>query len=245
MTHGRDHEVAEEAGRRLEAVRASRPKIHCLTNFVAQTLSANVLLAVGAVPSMTMDAQVAGDFVRSSDGLLVNLGQLDPWRREAIPLAVDAARGSGKPWVLDPVKVQRAGARAETARQLIGEDPAVVRCNADEREILQVPQSIVLAVTGEVDSVSLAGRQQRIANGSALMDRVTAMGCALSALITSFVAADDGDPFAAAVAAILVFDIAGEMAEARARGPGSFQIELLDALYALKPADITERARLS
>jgi hydroxyethylthiazole kinase len=34
-------------------------------------------------------------------------------------------------------------------------------------------------------------------------------------------------------AALIVIGVAGEIAAARARGPGSFSMEILDALYAL------------
>ena len=37
-------------------LRARRPRVHCITNSVAQTFTANVLLAVGCVPSMTIRA---------------------------------------------------------------------------------------------------------------------------------------------------------------------------------------------
>jgi hydroxyethylthiazole kinase len=38
--------------------------------------------------------------------------------------------------------------------------------------------------------------------------------------------------------------VAGEMAKARARGPGSLQLEILDALYQLDAATLVVRVRL-
>ncbi|MEZ5865559.1 MAG: hydroxyethylthiazole kinase, partial [Geminicoccaceae bacterium] len=75
----------------LVRLRAERPRVHCLTTFVAMQLTANLLLAAGAVPSMTMDAREMPAFVETSRALLVNLGMLDPWREAAIPAAIEAA----------------------------------------------------------------------------------------------------------------------------------------------------------
>jgi hypothetical protein len=43
--------LADHAADLIERLRARRPRVHCITNAVAQNLTANVLLAAGAVPS--------------------------------------------------------------------------------------------------------------------------------------------------------------------------------------------------
>lgn len=236
--------LIERTARGLERIRAERPRVHCLTNFVAMRLSANLLLAAGAVPSMTMEAAAMPDFVASSQTLLVNLGQLDPWRRQAIPVAIDAAERLRHPWVLDPVKVDRSGERRATAQALLDRGPAVLRCNTAERPHLMPASRTVLAMTGETDRVEQGGRTLTIAGGSVLMDRVTAMGCAGSALVAAFLAVEP-DPFHAAAAALLVMKAAGTIAERRASGPGSFEPAFLDAVYALKASELGRQARLA
>lgn len=228
----------------LDRLRAERPRVHCLTNFVAMQLSANLLLAAGAVPSMTMDPAAMPDFVGSSAALLVNLGQLDPWRRAAAPEAIRAAQALCRPWVLDPVKVDRSGDRRAFAQGLLDLGPALLRCNAAERPHLDVGARTVVAMTGEVDRVVGHDREARIAGGSVLMDRVTAMGCAGSALAAAFLAVEP-DPFAAAAAALLVMKVAGTIADAEARGPGSFVPAFLDAVYGLDAETLERHARLA
>ena len=61
--------------------------------------------------------------------LLVNLGTFDAERRSAIEAAIGAAKTARMPWVLDPVFIQVAPARAHFARQLLTRGPAVVRLN--------------------------------------------------------------------------------------------------------------------
>src|ERR1700734_3813137 len=122
-------ELADIAADVLARIRDRAPRVHCITNTVAQNYTANMLLAVGAVPSMTISSEEIGSFVASADALLVNLGTFDAERRAAIDVAVESASAARIPWVLDPVFVDRAPARADFARQLIGRGPAVVRLN--------------------------------------------------------------------------------------------------------------------
>ena len=86
---------------------ARAPRVHCITNTVAQAFTANGLLAVGARPSMTLSLEEIGAFVASADALLVNLGTFDAERRAAIDAALEVARERGLPWVLDPVLIDR------------------------------------------------------------------------------------------------------------------------------------------
>src|ERR1700749_3874896 len=87
----------------LEDVRARRPLVHNITNYVAMTISANVLLAVGASPAMVPALDEAEDFVAISGALNINFGRLSPPWVEAMRRAPQKAVSLGKPWVLDPV----------------------------------------------------------------------------------------------------------------------------------------------
>jgi hydroxyethylthiazole kinase len=234
----------ECAAAALGQLRRARPRVHCLTNFVAMQLSSNLLLAAGAVPSMTMDVAAMSDFVASSGALLVNLGQLDPWRREAAPAAIDAAETLRRPWVLDPVKVDRSGERRAFAQSLLDRAPAVLRCNVSERPVLEVREATISVVTGEVDRIVANDKEVALPGGSPLMDRVTAMGCAGSALVAAFLAVEE-DAFVAALAAMLVMKVAGTRAGAVAQGPGTFAPAFLDAVYALEPHTLREEGRLA
>src|SRR3981189_2042597 len=79
----------------LARIRARRPRVHCITSAVAQNFTANMLLAAGAVPSMTIASDEIAVFVARADALLVNLGTLDPERRGAIEIAIATAGGTG------------------------------------------------------------------------------------------------------------------------------------------------------
>ena len=75
------------------------------------------------------------------------------------------------------------------------------------------------------------------------MARVTAMGCVASALVAACLAVE-GDAWLATAAALLAIGVAGEGAAARARGPGSFAMEFLDALDRLDRDALLARAKV-
>src|SRR5664279_685197 len=113
-------DVPQIASVLLDRLRTRSPRVHCITNAVAQNFTANVLLAVGAVPSMTLSPEEIAPFVARSNALLVNLGTFDRERREATEIAVETARQDNVPWLLDPVFVERSAPRAAFARELVG-----------------------------------------------------------------------------------------------------------------------------
>jgi hydroxyethylthiazole kinase len=241
----------------LARLRARHPRVHCLTNAVAQHFTANVLLALGATPSMTMSAEEVVHFVRGSGALLINLGTLDEERRRVMVLAAAAAREASIPWILDPVKVDRSPLRADFARALLEKKPRALRLNAGEFAALAHAEAdaaaiahfakargLAVAMTAETDIVSDGAHGLRIGNGDPLMTRVTAMGCAESAVLAACLAVEP-DAALAAASALLLFNVAGEIAAARARGPGSFSVEILDALYNLDAAALRQRAKVS
>ena len=86
-------------------------------------------------------------------------------------------------------------------------------------------------------------RTAKIENGHPLMGRVTAMGCAGTALIGACLAVEV-DCWLATSAALLAFAVAAECAAARARGPGTLSVEILDALASLDRETLLARARV-
>ena len=245
-------DVARHAAEALQALRSRRPFVHCLTNPVAMTFTANVLLAAGARPSMTQAADTVADFVRSADALLINLGMLDPARLAAAEVAAPLASGLGKPWVLDPVKVERSPARLADAERLLEHRPSVVRGNAGEIEVLMRAalrrfgpgHEMVWAATGAIDTITDGRHLARLANGSPLMDRVTAVGCASSGLLAGFLGVEP-DPLRAATAALAVVGVAGEIAAGHARGPGTFVAAFIDVLAEIDAGTLEDRVRLA
>jgi hydroxyethylthiazole kinase len=250
------------------AVRAKAPLVQNITNFVAMTFSANVLLAAGASPAMVHAEEEAEDFSAIASALVVNIGTLSPPWIGAMKRAAALYRARGKPWVLDPVGAGATRLRRETSQSLLDLKPAIVRANAGEilalagtlggakgvdslagsRSAVAAAQSLsrqtgaVIAVTGEVDYVTDGARLAAIHGGHAMMARSTATGCALSALTGAFAAV--AKPFEAAVAALSVYAAAGAIAASHIRGPGHLPASLIDALDVLDEPQLAAHSRV-
>jgi hydroxyethylthiazole kinase len=248
--------LLERATQFLPRLRTRAPKVHCITNTVAQPITANVLLAAGAIPSLTTSEEEIGAFVRSADAVLVNLGTLDPERHRAIEVAVDHASKAKVPWLLDPVFVDRSELRLDYAMGLLARKPAAIRLNGAEFnamtgavphpnavQVLARSRGCVVAVTGSADIVTDGERLVTIRNGDPLMAKVTAMGCAESAVASAALVVED-DPFVAVVSALTVFGIAGEIAASVSKGPGTFAAAFIDAFHTMTAEVIAERARI-
>ncbi|WP_169240240.1 hydroxyethylthiazole kinase [Bifidobacterium olomucense] len=93
-----------------------------------------------------------------------------------------------------------------------------------------------VAVSGAVDLVTDGVQVYRLPGGSALMAKITGAGCSLGGVTATYLAV--AEPLTAALAASLLYNRAGEIAEAKAEGPGSFQVHLLDALWNLTPEQV-------
>lgn len=229
------------------------PKVHVLTSSVSETLVANVLLALGGEPSLTGEVTAVGSFVAATDALVVNLGMLDPGREAASLRAIEAAQRLRKPWLLDPVKVENSPERAALARSMLSMRPAIVKGNAAEIAALAGAPGetgaaalarrfgCTVVITGRDDLVTDGRQRARITGGSALMTRVTAMGCALGGAIGGQLAT--GEPaFLAATNALAAFAAAGGLAQAVAYGPGSFVPAFLDTLATMTPGTVAQHA---
>lgn len=93
-----------------------------------------------------------------------------------------------------------------------------------------------VSVSGEVDLVTDGQRTAKVAGGSKFFPCITGAGCSLGGVTAVYAAV--GSPFVAALAATILYDLAGRRAEAKAGGPASFQMQFLDELYSVSPEDL-------
>ena len=259
-------------GDSLRRLREAKPLVHQITNYVVMNETANATLALGALPVMAHASEEVEEMAAIAGALVLNIGTLSPGWVEAMLLAGGAANAHGVPVVLDPVGAGATTYRTETAKRILGQvDVAVLRGNAGEVATLVGVEAevrgvesiggggdpaelargaaralgLVASVTGPVDHVSDGERVLAIANGDPLMASITGTGCMSSALTGCFLAVNRGRPLEAAAEALVAFGVAGEDAARDAKGPGSFHVALYDALAALDPATLDERARVS
>lgn len=261
---------ADDIYKSVQKIRAANPLIHNITNYVVMNNTANALLAIGASPVMAHAQQEAEDMAAMAQALVINIGTLSSSWVEAMYRAFAAASAKGIPVIIDPVGVGATSYRTETVRGLLDAGrPAMIRGNASEimaladdelktkgvdsasasdealhaAQIISEKNQCVVVVSGAVDYVVLGAVIAKVANGHPMMTRVTGLGCTASALCGAF-AAVENDIVSAAVQAMAVTGIAGELAAAKAGGPASLQMHFLDVLYNLTAADIRDNLKV-
>ncbi|MGL4729417.1 MAG: hydroxyethylthiazole kinase [Bosea sp. (in: a-proteobacteria)] len=221
-----------EAMRVLARIVARRPRVQCLTNTVAQAITANLLLAAGADASMAVHPEEIVNMTLSADASLINLGTPDAGRERAIQMLAAMPSALAKPLVLDPVFIQHSVLRRRLAEGVLRFPALIIRGNAAEMASLSSPAGVVRVTTGAVDVIEGENARYEVGLGHPLMAKVTGLGCATSALIAAF-AAVELDRAKAAAAALTILGLAGERAGRIAKGPASFAVSLIDSVHEL------------
>lgn len=262
---------ADKVFQDIEAIRAKNPVVLSITNYVVTNTTANALLALGASPIMSHAVEEMTELVAISGAVVINLGTIAPEYLAAMDPAWAAANEAGVPVVLDPVGAGASMLRTVTPLALLDTHrPFIIRGNASEimtlagdsaaaargvdstagadaangaARALAMKHACAVVVSGEVDLVTESGAKLRVQGGSALMPRVTGLGCTATALCAAF-AAVNKNPLEAALNACVTMKVAGEMAAERADGPGTLQLHLYDALYNMTASDVARRIKV-
>lgn len=248
----------------LTRIHEKHPLIHHITNFVVMNDTANVTLALGALPVMAHAKEEVAEMVGAAGALVLNPGTLTPEWVDAMIVAGKRANELGVPIVYDPVGVGATKLRNETgARFLETLRLAVVRGNSGEvgalagaggvvkgvesvegvKDPVSVAKNLaqkygtVVAITGKRDIISDGVRVMGVDNGHPLLKTITGTGCMATTMVAMFCAVES-DHLLGATAGLACYGLAAERAARRAKAPGSFRVVLLDALYQLTPTQV-------
>lgn len=240
-------------------IRNTSPLVHNITNYVVMNNTANAVLAVGASPIMSHAHSEIDDMVSLCQATVINIGTLDEYWVTSMLRAAEKADQLQKPWIFDPVGAGATPYRDKVSEQLLALKPTVIRGNASEilalakynqtttkgvdstaqsNEAISAARFLnsrfgsIVCISGETDIIVSDRQIIYVHNGSTLMTKVTGLGCSASAVIGAFIAGIE-NKVDAAVAAISLFCISGEIAAKQASGPGSLQMHLLDKLYTI------------
>jgi len=104
----------------LERVRAVKPLVHHITNYVTAADCANVTVAIGASPVMADDINEAPEITTKADALVLNLGTLSERTLPSMAASGKTANAAGIPVVLDPVGTGASKYREHAAAYLLG-----------------------------------------------------------------------------------------------------------------------------
>jgi hydroxyethylthiazole kinase len=262
--------VSRDLAAVLPRIREQRPLIHHITNMVVMNDTANITLAIGALPVMAPAPEEVEEMVSIARALVLNIGTLTPTQVEAMLLAGRRANERNIPIVLDPVGAGATRLRTESAMRLLSElRISALRGNAAEIAALvgvagetrgvesiavssavetiaqQAAQTFgcVTAITGEHDVITDGTQIAVVHNGHARLGSITGSGCMATSLIGAFLAVEER-PLVATTAALVAMGIAGEHAALLSAGPGTFRSHLLDTVAALDESVLLQQQKV-
>lgn len=259
--------ILSELSAAADRLREKKPLVHCITNYVTATDTANMLLAAGASPIMADDPAESADITAQADALLINLGTPSQTRIEAMLLSAKAANKKGIPIVVDPVGTGASSFRKKALERLFSENEiTIIRGNLSEISALSgvsygshgvdcegdvgamyaaiaaaKKMNCACVVTGKEDAVTDGENRYVITNGTALLKQITGAGCMTSALTAAYAAV--AEPVCAAILGAATMGILGEIAQEKSgdSGLGRFHEELFNAAGKLCGKIISER----
>ncbi len=254
----------------IEAIRRESPLIHNISNYVANTVTANALLALGASPVMAHAIDEVEEMCSNSKALVINIGTLDYKWVVSMQRAGAIARAKKIPIILDPVGAGATKYRTYTALNLLNEvTPSIIRGNASEilalagRPIkskgvesrhkpeeaieaaheLSTKYGLVVSISGSTDLVIKNNKMCSIANGHPTMSKIVGFGCISAAIVGACVAVSKSH-FDATIHAMAIMGITGEKAGKKTSLPGFFQMHFINALHTLKLSDFTNNIKI-
>jgi len=245
----------------LSSVRARKPLVHHITNWVTIYDCAQIVKSFGASPVMAHAPEEAAAMASLASSLVLNIGTLTADIIASMKIAARRANEKGIPVVLDVCGAGATRFRDDMVRELLGAARIdIIKGNASEvarvagedvrtkgvdagdvradttavAQRLARDRGCTVAVTGKIDVVADAARVIRVGNGHEMMARVVGTGCMAASVIGTFAAVSPGLAEAAA-AGLSCFGIAAERAALRTkeRGPAAFKEALLDEAYLL------------
>ncbi len=261
---------AEKLIENLNKLRQDRPLIHNITNFVVMNSTANTILSVGASPVMAHCIEEVEEMVSFAGALVLNIGTLTPDWVYSMIRAGKRANELNIPVILDPVGAGATSLRTNSSLRIMNEvkltvirgNPAEIKAIGGERTKIKGVDSLtateeaktialelaknlntVVAVTGKTDLITDGNRLIKVNNGHIMLTKVTGTGCAATVVIACFLAVNK-DPLLATAFGLAYFGLAAEHAGKISNGPGSFQVNLYDALANLTPEEIKQGIKI-
>ena len=253
----------------LEKVRAQKPLVHHLTNWVTIYDCANIVKVFGASPVMAHAPEEVAEMSGMASALVLNIGTLTTDLVESMKIAAKSANRKGIPVVLDVCGAGATKFRDDKSFELLNETRIdVIKGNASEvariagenvrtkgvdggavgkdlKEIavgLAGGRDCTVVITGKDDIVTDGSATYIVMNGHGMMRNIVGTGCMAASVIGTFCAVES-DLARAAAAGLCCFEVAAELAARECSAPGSFKEKLFDCAYSLNRDQVESMQR--
>ncbi|MDR1523122.1 MAG: hydroxyethylthiazole kinase [Endomicrobium sp.] len=253
----------------LQKIRKVSPLVHHITNWVTIADCANIVKVFGGSPVMAHAFEEAAEMASISNAVVLNIGTLNNSTVEAMKQAIKAANKKDIPIIIDAVGVGATKYRNKKIQELLQYKVAVVKGNAseiastaginvttkgvDSGEVLGDIANIaatfarekecVVVVTGKEDICTNGAEIIKVKNGVSMMAQIVGTGCMAGSVMGTFCAVEK-DYFFAAIAGLVCFEIAGEIADKTSEGPGTFKTKMFDKITTLSEISINKMKKI-
>ncbi|MFA5857675.1 MAG: hydroxyethylthiazole kinase [Elusimicrobiota bacterium] len=254
----------------LVKVRAEKPLVHHLTNWVTIYDCANIVKVFGASPVMAHAKEEVSEMAGIASAVVLNIGTLTPEFVDAMVLTAKTANSRAIPVVLDAVGAGATKFRDKKIAYILNHAYInIIKGNASEiarvagenvrtkgvdstdigdgitgiAQRLAKLRNCTVVVTGETDIVTDNISTMKVHNGHPLMGSIVGTGCMAASVIGAF-AAVEPNYVHACVAGLCCYEIAAELASKTVSGPGSFKERLFDTVYNLAKQDVEQYQKI-
>ncbi len=260
--------LIREKGKEIwNKMKEKRPLIYHISNFVAMPEQAHITLAIGASPVMALSPDEAEDMCSAADALLINIGTPSEEQLLTMRKALNTANKRGISVLLDPVGYGATPLRNNVVNKLLEEGKFnVIKGNSgeimalagatgavkgvdaiahDEKKLIEIIKALsrtyncVVVATGEEDFLSDGKELFSVKGGSKTLRKISASGCMAGSVIASLLGTGE-DALISSIGGLIAFKTAGERAEKRSSGPGSFRMNLFDEIALITGEDIVK-----
>lgn len=242
--------------------------IHCLTNPIAINDMANVILSLNQSPIMADNPKEVGEIAQKSSSVLLNLGNIQDYRMEAMKIGARSANKAHLPLSLDLVGISASSLRLDFALELLDEfkfdlikgnyseifslengqtsTSGVDSKDLDKEEIVKIAKKLgdtygaKILASGKEDILYGANTTYILKNGDPRLKKLTGTGCILGAISASCLAIENS--LEALALGVSIENISSEGIESDL-GLGSFKINLLDNISLINMEKIKERIK--
>ena len=248
----------------INKIHQKKPLIHHITNIVVSNITANLTLALGALPIMAIAREEVAEIAEATDVLLVNIGTITKEVMESILIAGLYAKEKNKKIILDPVGAGATSFRTEASLKIMETvQPDIVKGNfaemlaisgkkawikgvesldndtekmEDSLKSIALRYNCIAAATSETDILSNGETTKKLAGGHPLLKYVTGTGCMATTAIACFMAIEN--PFDATYHGLKLMKSSDTIKNVS--GPVEFQNTLIDTIFQLSKIDVAD-----
>lgn len=251
----------------VEAVREEHPLIGSVTSMLTSNFVSRAQNAIGGFSIIVNMSDEAETMIEKANAFYINIGTILPVFEDTIPQAGRILSNSDKTWVLDPIGIGMGSLRTRLLRQFKGYKPTIIKgtpaeilslanlwsleggracSNLRDQPTLDEAKEAAKSIAKHTEGIAVITRKDtvitdgevvyEVKDQSSFLYEAVGAHAVLGGLISTYATQDE--PLTAALTGTLALKHAALVAEKESNGIGSFEVNVIDALYNLTAEDV-------